>query len=62
MCLSLSPTSLAGSIGVYKDVYIYIYTSPWATYPFNGMVLPLPRIICILGMMLAMLGRLSSTV
>ena len=41
-----------------------ICTSSWATYPPppNGMVPPLPRIIRILGMMLAMLGMLSSTV
>ena len=45
---------------------MYICTSPWATYPPppppNGMVPPFPRIIRILGMMLAMLGMLSSTV
>ena len=42
-------------------IYIYICTSRWAAYPPpNGMVPPLPRIICILGMMLAMLGMLSS--
>ena len=47
-----------------RALYLHICTSPWATYPPppNGMVPPLPRIIRILGMMLAMLGMLSSTV
>ena len=53
-----------------SDQYIHIYTymSMYQSLghvpppPPNGMVPPLPRIIRILGMMLAMLGMLSSTV
>ena len=47
-----------------KDTYMHVHirTSPWAMSPPQWYGPPLPRIICILGMMLAVLGMLSSTV